>query len=184
MVVSLGSQRDTEMLCAITASVQIDCDRTRGVEMLVSSEVQAVLLTNGEAAAAEFVGRGGTCQQASPAQRRYRFSQWPQRDGCERGIEVKGFSFSYKIGPLHWFFRHAPGCRDRETLDFREGETDLPLAPTVYCYRQGDEETDVSIAWCCVGALRVNERWYVGEQDRKWCRNAGAPNRPITHRKI
>jgi hypothetical protein len=86
MVVSLGSQRDTEMLCAITASVQMDCDRTRGVEMLVSSEVQAVLLTNGEAAAAEFVARGGTCQQASPAQRRYRFSQWPQRDGCERGI--------------------------------------------------------------------------------------------------
>jgi hypothetical protein len=54
------------------------------------------------------------------------------------------------------------GCRDRETLDFRQGETDLPLAPTVYCYRQGDEETDVSIAWCCVGALIVNGKILFG----------------------
>src|ERR1700712_105473 len=50
MVVSLGSQRDTEMLCAITASVQAGCVRTRGVEMLVSSEVKAVQPTNGREA--------------------------------------------------------------------------------------------------------------------------------------
>lgn len=47
MVVSLGGQRDTEMLCAITASVQAGCVRIRGVEMLVSSEVKAVQPANG-----------------------------------------------------------------------------------------------------------------------------------------
>lgn len=40
-MVGLGSQRDSKMLCAITASVQARCVRTRGVEMLVSSEVQS-----------------------------------------------------------------------------------------------------------------------------------------------
>jgi hypothetical protein len=69
MVVSLGSQRDTEMLCAITASVQMGCDRTRGVEMLVSSEVQAVQPPNGEVLRQKswVVGK-----LASPAQQRYR----------------------------------------------------------------------------------------------------------------
>ena len=41
MVVGLGSQRDGKMPCAITASVQARCVRTRGVEMLVSSEVES-----------------------------------------------------------------------------------------------------------------------------------------------
>jgi hypothetical protein len=35
------------MLCAITAGVQAGCVRTRGVEMLVSSEVKAVQPANG-----------------------------------------------------------------------------------------------------------------------------------------
>ena len=40
-MVGLGSQRDGKMPCAITASVQARCVRTRGVEMLVSSEVES-----------------------------------------------------------------------------------------------------------------------------------------------
>lgn len=48
--------------------------------------------------------------------------------------------------PLHWLFRHAPGCRDRETLDFRESETDGRWRQRSAVHRRGDEDMDVSMA--------------------------------------
>jgi len=51
MVVSLADQMNTATLCVTTVSVYAACDRTRGVEMLVSSsEVQAAKRTNGVSA--------------------------------------------------------------------------------------------------------------------------------------
>lgn len=51
MVVSLVDLMETRTLCVTTVSVQVACDRTRGVEMLVSSsEVQAAKRTNGVSA--------------------------------------------------------------------------------------------------------------------------------------
>lgn len=51
MVVSLVDQMNTATLCVTTVSVYAACDRTRGVEMLVSSsEVQAAKRTNGVSA--------------------------------------------------------------------------------------------------------------------------------------
>jgi hypothetical protein len=78
MVVSVVEQMDTATLCVTTVSVYAACDRTRGVEMLVSSsEVQAAKRTNGVSASqrmprrAEVVGMSGEAgeAQASPAQR-------------------------------------------------------------------------------------------------------------------
>jgi hypothetical protein len=69
MVVGLGSQRDIETLCAITASVQAEYVRSREVEMLVSSEVRAsAQSTNGREGESSGYGRKsrGNELRASP----------------------------------------------------------------------------------------------------------------------
>jgi hypothetical protein len=47
-----------------------------------------------------------------------------KQDWYVEGTGIKRISVCWKSYPLHWFFRHTAGCRDRETLDFRKGETD------------------------------------------------------------
>jgi hypothetical protein len=120
MVVSLVEQMDTATLCVTTVSVYAACDRTRGVEMLVSSsEVQAAKRTNGVSASQRMPRRAevvGMLVKRRQVRHNGDVFCWRERE-IECKVNVRLLDKEKERSPLHWVFRYAELCRDRETLD-------------------------------------------------------------------